>query len=199
MGANGMTMLENRAMLAGKCTVFLALLACACGAAEPAAAGAGGMTSMAGGPAVGTRFAGTYEVPVEPPLAAAALFTVSEVEWTLSGSRARLAYDLPRELVGKTLRVDFAGPLAADGTAQLLGDAGVADCSVQASTVVCNEQMPGLMPLEPDLATVEALAADTYAGPASDRLDVARLFSADPIGIARVDLSKPLGAEAERD
>ncbi|MES1187347.1 MAG: hypothetical protein ABUL60_26255 [Myxococcales bacterium] len=186
-------------MLAGKCTIFLALLACACGAAEPAASGAGGATSMAGGTGVGTRFAGTYEVPVEPALAAAALFTVSQVEWTLSGTRARLTYDLPRELVGKALRVDFAGTLAADGTAQLLGEAGKADCSVQVSTVVCNEQMPGLMPLEPDLAAVEALAADSYAGPASDRLDVARLFGADPIGIARVDLSKPLGAEAERD
>jgi hypothetical protein len=192
-------MLEDKAMFAGKWTVLMALLACACGAAEPAASGGGGAERMAGGPPVGTRFAGTYEVPVEPTLAAAALFPISEVEWTLSGAEATLAYGLPRELLGKSLRVDFSGTLAADGTAHLQGEAGVADCTVSASALVCNEQMSGLLPLEPDLATVENLAQDSYAGPASDRLEVAQLFVADPIGIARVDLSKPVGAEAEHD
>jgi hypothetical protein len=180
-------MLEDKAMFAGKWTVLMALLACACGAAEPAASGGGGAERMAGGPPVGTRFAGTYEVPI------------SEVEWTLSGAEATLAYGLPRELLGKSLRVDFSGTLAADGTAHLQGEAGVADCTVSASALVCNEQMSGLLPLEPDLATVENLAQDSYAGPASDRLEVAQLFVADPIGIARVDLSKPVGAEAEHD
>jgi len=192
-------MLENQAMSVGKWTVFVALLACACGGAEPAASGSGGTAGTEARPAVGTRFAGTYEVPVEPALAAAALFPVSEVEWTLSGTEVRLAYALPRELVGKALRVDFSGALAADGTAHLLGDAGAAECTVDASAVVCHEQMPGLLPLTPDLAVIERLAGDSYAGPASDRLDVALLFKADPIGIARVDLSTPAESEANTE
>lgn len=57
----------------------------------------------------------------------------------------------------------------------------------------------GLVPLAPDLAVVEKLAADFYSGPASDRLDVARLFEADPIGIARVDLTTPAETEANTE
>jgi hypothetical protein len=208
-------MLKMHPMTSGKAAVLLALLACACGAKAPSSASAGGASggvagspgtsaagsATAGGPGVGTRFAGSYEVPVDPALAAAAVFPLAELEWTVNGSDARLAYSLPPELVGKELRVDFSGTLAADNTAQLTGEAGTADCAIAATEVVCQEQMPGLLPLEPDLAVVEKLAQASYAGNAADRVAVAQLFGADPIGIARVHLAEPVenGAKPERD
>ena len=52
--------------------------------------------------------------------------------------------------------------------------------------------MKGLLPITPDLAVVESLAATEFAGPASMRLDVAKQFSVDPIGIVHVDLNAPV-------
>lgn len=120
--------------------------------------------------------------------AAAAVFAVDSVQWRASDKNAKLYYSLPQALVGKTIAIELEGAAAADGTAHLTGDAGVADCTVTASELTCREQLPGLLPLEPDLAVVERLAATSYAGPVSDRLAVARGFGADPIGILRVDL-----------
>jgi len=193
-------MLKIHAMKPGKSAVCVALLACACGGQDPSPAATGG-SSAAGNasPAAGTRFSGSYEVPVEPALSAAALFTLADVRWAVDGDTARLAYDLPRELIGKSLRVDFSGAVASDGSARLSGDAGSADCTIGAVSVVCQEDLQGLLPLEPDLDVVEALAKDDYAGPAADRLDVARRFAADPIGIAQVDLAARASTQGERD
>ncbi len=158
--------------------------------------GTGGAGGSAVTPAV---YKGTYEVPVTADLAAAAIYDVPEVEWTVTGGSVELHYDLPMGLVGQKLRVDFQGTVdAGAGTADLLGKIGDAQCTVAADSVSCLEHMPGLKPLTPDLAVVEQLAATEFSGPASMRVDVAKQFSVDPIGIVRVDLTSPVAVEPEK-
>lgn len=139
------------------------------------------------------NFHGTYSVPVPPALEAAASYDVPEVEWSVDGDEVELRYDLPRGLVGKALQLSFKGSLAGS-TAALSGSAGTADCTITSEEVVCNESMAGLLPLTPDYAVVEELAATDYAGPAADRLDVAKRFAGDPIGIVHIDLTVPAGS-----
>ena len=104
---------------------------------------------------------------------------------------ATLAYNLPRALVGKLVRVTFTGPFdPATGTATLTGTPGTSTCTVTAATVSCSEAMQGLVPLNPDLNVVTKLAS-TYPGPASDRTSLAQQFAGDHIGIALIDFSRP--------
>lgn len=144
-----------------------------------------------GGAAQPDQYSGTYEVPVAPELEAAATYVVAEIDWTVTDGVATLEYDLPLGLVGKKVRVSFSGPV--DGaTASLTGPPGTADCTIDATTVSCLETMGGLLPLEPDFAVIESMAAAEYPGPAADRIDVAKQFQGDPIGIVHIDLTKPV-------
>jgi hypothetical protein len=173
---------------------LIALLSCACGAgAEPAEQTPASPTGA--GASVSGVFTGTYEVPVTASLSDAATFSVAEVTWGANAKSASLSYKLPRELVGKSIAIELAGPVGPAGHASLSGAAGDADCTFNAVSVVCHETLAGLTPLEVDLSVVQQLATDSFAGNAQDRLDVAKLFSADPIGIANVDLSSPQTAE----
>lgn len=140
----------------------------------------------------GEVFSGVYEVPVPPALAAAARYTVAAFTWRVVAGVATLEYDLPMALVGRPLRVNFEGPFnAATQTATLVGPAGTAQCSRVGAEMRCHEVMKGIMPVKADLTVVAALASD-YAGPPADRLAVTKLFSPDPIGIARVQLASPV-------
>ncbi|MFO0548770.1 MAG: hypothetical protein U0271_10305 [Polyangiaceae bacterium] len=144
-----------------------------------------------GGAAQPATYAGTYEVPVPPELEAAATYTVAEINWTVANGVATLEYDLPLGLVGKKVRVRFSGPV--DGaTATLSGPPGTADCTLEAGAVSCLETMEGLLPLDSDYAVIESTAASEYAGPVADRIDVAKQFQGDPIGIVHIDLTKPV-------
>lgn len=161
----------------------VALLSSACGSeAEPG--GAGSSPSNTASTASG-KFSGTYEVPTAPELADAARFPIDGISWSNDGRAASLDYDLPKALVGEKLRVSFSGSVTGR-TAQLTGEAGTAECDLSQAQVVCRETMRGLLPLEPDLSVVEQLAPE---GAAQARVDVARTFSADPIGIATIDLT----------
>jgi hypothetical protein len=101
------------------------------------------------------------------------------------------------------VRVKFSGALDASGaTGTLSGPPGTAACDVASANVACNEAMAGLLPLAPDYAVIEQLAAAEYAGPASHRVDVAKAFASDPIGIVRIDLGAQVAgheAEVEKD
>jgi hypothetical protein len=128
---------------------------------------------------------------VEPALAAAATFDVTEFAWSVTGTVASLAYNLPRALVGIPLRVTFTGPYdPATGHGVLTGVAGTADCTATATTVTCNETMRGLLPIATDFTVVDRLASG-YPGPSADRTTVAARFAGDPIGIAHIDLGRP--------
>lgn len=173
------------------CALLLALPACA--PDDGAGAGGGGSQAASG------AYKGTYEVPtVTANLASAAVYPVPEVEWSIVDGVAELSYDLPLGLVGAPLRVKFTGALAASGTpSALAGEPGTASCDVANAAVVCHEIMRGLLPLTPDYAVVEQMAATEYAGPATDRLDVAKLFASDPIGIVKIDMNAPVAGHVE--
>ncbi|MFT3775986.1 MAG: hypothetical protein QM820_62375 [Minicystis sp.] len=173
------------AILTGASALLLAL--CAACNAEDGAGAAGG------GTAVAQAYRGTYEVPVTPDLASAATYDVAEVEWTVANGTAKLDYALPLGLVGKSVRVEFTGPVGASAaTAQLSGVAGTAACTFTGTAISCLENMAGLLPMEPDLAVIEQLAKTEYAGPAADRITVAKQFASDPIGIVHFDLTMPV-------
>lgn len=156
----------------------------------------------AGGASAATAYAGSYEVPVPPELAAAATYPVAEIEWSVVGGVATLEYDLPLGLVGTKVRVSFTGPV--EGTnSKLTGPVGTADCTIGDAAVSCLENMDGLLPLATDMAVVEQVAATEYAGPVVDRVDIAKRFQGDPIGIVHVDLTRavvvddPVGSEKD--
>jgi hypothetical protein len=162
----------------------------AAGGANAPATGQPGSTPAPGTTAAGS-FGGSYSVPTTAALAAAATFDMPELNWSVENNVATLAYNLPRALVGKLVRVTFTGPFdPATGTATMTGPPGTSTCTVTAATVSCSEAMQGLVPLNPDLAVVTKLAS-TYAGPVSDRTSLAQQFAGDPIGIALIDLSRP--------
>lgn len=154
--------------------------------------GSGG-TSPAPAPGVASgSFGGSYRVPVSPELTAAATYDVTEIHWVVTNDVATLSYNLPRALVGKTVRVDFTGPFdPATNRATLTGAAGTSECTIAPATISCAETMRGLLPLDPNLAVVEKLAAASYPGPAADRTAVAKQFAGDPIGSALIDLNRP--------
>lgn len=175
---------SRSSILSGACALSLVGL----GGCAPDDSGGAGSTAQG-------VYAGTYEVPVSADLAAAATYDVAEIEWVVTGNSVELRYDLPMGLVGKKVRVDFAGSVdEAAGTAKLTSVIGDAKCTVGADTVSCTENMQGLLPLTPDLAVVEQLAATEFSGPASMRVDVAKQFSVDPIGIVHIDLTAPVTA-----
>jgi hypothetical protein len=155
----------------------------------------GGTTSGPGGaPIAAGSHAGIYEVPIAAPeLANAAVYEVAEVEWTVTNGTAKLDYALPLGLVGKEVKVEFVGPIGASATkATLSGPAGTAECTLAGTAVSCLENMAGLHPLEPNYAVIEQLAQVEYGGPAAHRLDVAKQFANDPIGIVKFDVQAPV-------
>lgn len=156
------------------------------GSAPPAAAGEGAAPAAPIG--VGLEFTGTYEVPVPAELAAAASYRTPHIRWTVQGGIATLEYALPPGLVGGAVRVEFSGPVdPATGQGTLVGKVGSAECTATPNRVSCLEKMPGILPLTPDMALVEAAAKDEYAGPVQDRVRVTERFIGDPIGIVHFD------------
>jgi len=161
-------------------------LALSAGCSSGGASGAGGGAAL---PTSG-EFHGTYEVPVSADLAAAALYDVPVVEWSVTDGVAKLEYDLPLGLVGTAIRLEFVGPAGASApTGPLTGPPGTADCTFTGTAVSCLEKMAGLLPITPDYAVVEQLAKTEYAGPPADRVNVTKRFVSDPIGIVHFDLS----------
>ena len=197
-------MLKLCTMSSRRLAAMYALCVCACGGGaapteQPASAGGSAAAASQAGAGGGAgssvlRSGITYEVPVDPSLAAAAVFAITKVDWRASGSEASLSYDLPRELVGKNVSVELTGSVDASGVAHLAGGAGTADCA-SVGAVVCHEVLSGLKPLQPDLAVVQSLAEASFAGSIQDRLDVARLFAGDPIGILTFDPAADSSAE----
>lgn len=170
---------------------FLFVVGCG-SAAAPSGSAAGGGGNETAPPVQDGTFAATYEVPVPESLSAAATFTFDSLNWKLKNDGSvRLAYNLPKDLVGKTLSVELEGALSSDAqTAELSGSAGTASCTLSATTVTCHEQLSGLAPIDSDFAVVEKLASSDFAGPSAQRVSVAQLFSSEPIGIVYIDLTR---------
>ena len=137
-------------------------------------------------------FVGSYVVPTSVDLASAAIFSVPEVDWTISSGIVTLHYDLPVGLVGGDLSVMFSGPLASGATsAQLTGANGTSACTASGTVVSCSEVFANLGTLPISMTVVEQTATTTFSGPVSSRVAVAQIFSSDPIGTVSFDISRP--------
>jgi hypothetical protein len=137
-------------------------------------------------------FIGSYVVPTSADLASAAIFSVPEVDWTVSSGIVTLHYELPVGLVGGLLPVTFSGPLASGATnAALTGANGTSGCTASGTVVSCSEVFTNLGTLPISMTVVQQTATATFSGPVSSRVAVANLFSSDPIGTVSFDVSKP--------
>lgn len=170
----------------------------ASGSAPPAPSGT--PESNAGAAGGERTFSGLYDVPVPPDLAAAATYPTAEVHWTVQNGTARLAYNLPKGLVGGSIRVDFSGPFdPATGKGTLIGEAGTSECTASTTSVLCTETMRGLLPIDADMELVAAIAREEYVGPVQHRIDVTQRFIGDPIGIVRFELSTGIAGLEHED
>jgi hypothetical protein len=132
-----------------------------------------------------------YVVPVPPDLVAAARYPVDAVEWSVKRGIATLRYYLPVGLVGGSLEVEFTGSLLPGATSASLrsADGGTATCTALGTTITCHEIFGDLGPLPISMKVVRAVAAREYAGPVEDRVAVANIFPADPIGFVDFDVA----------
>ena len=181
----------QRLTVAMRSTAALSLMLIGCTSAASDDGGADAWLAAQTPPAITGIYAGRYTVPTTADLAAAAVFDVAEVDWTVTGTTVTLEYALPVGLVGGHLRVAFTGPLGAPS--QLVGTAGTGTCTGTSATgASCREVMPnlGALPLSADV--VMQTAALEYAGPAADRAKVATVFSSDPIGVLEIDFATPV-------
>jgi hypothetical protein len=138
-------------------------------------------------------YVGHYQVPTTPDLASAAHYPVTHVDWTVAAGIATLHYDLPLGLVGGPISVTLTGTIDPGATMiSVAGAVGVGSCVANATTITCREAFSNLGVLPISVAVVEQFAALEYAGPASDRIAVANVFSSDPIGIVDFDLQAPI-------
>lgn len=140
---------------------------------------------------------GRYEVPLDPEhaeLGDAAFTPVFGARLRIDEGQVSLSYDFPLELTGVDQSVDFDGPLPeGDGPLVLAGDPGTATCSIRnvdgpSFDIHCFEELPGV---DVDVAALETLLEERGVAPAeiAARIDVAKLFSEDPIGIFEGRLS----------
>jgi hypothetical protein len=143
-------------------------------------------------PAMTGSYVSTYRVPTTAELQAAALFPVDHADWIIANGVVTLDYKLPVGLVGGLVDVTLTGAITPGATTvELAGAQGIGHCVATATTIKCREEFANLGQLPISMAVVEQTAALEYAGPAADRVDVATVFSSDPIGIVELDLSKP--------
>jgi hypothetical protein len=182
-------MLERGTMK--KALVLLAVAACGGSTVNDLGSPAPAPSATAPLPQVAEmEFTGFYDVPVPSELTAAATYVQADVHWSMQNGVAHLDYQLPVGLVGSAIHVEFNGPFDPNSSKQTLtGPAGTAECTVTATSVSCFETMFGLLPIAADMAVIEAIAKQDYAGPANERLDVSRRFIGDPLGIVRFDLA----------
>ncbi|HEX3758703.1 MAG TPA: hypothetical protein VHW23_08345 [Kofleriaceae bacterium] len=132
-------------------------------------------------------------MPTTSDLASAAVFSVPEVDWTITAGVVTLHYDLPVGLVGGDLSVTFTGSLVTSATsADLASTNGTSGCTASGTVVTCSEAFAGLGTLPISMAVVQQQAAATFPGPVASRVAVANVFSSDPIGTVSFDTSKPV-------
>ena len=129
---------------------------------------------------------GTYTVPVPPELAPFAQFVLNDSQITSDNTGVVVSYDLPIELVGPNHpTIVLGGKQRPGGIMILQGEYGDASCFTRAEKVECIVQYEDL---EIDLAGVERILAARNIGPHERelRLQVAKIFSGEPVGIVEI-------------
>jgi hypothetical protein len=177
------------------CWPCLGLLAISLNLAACGTDGSGLEGTLSAGAGAGStnmqRVAGaTYRVPVPDSLSAWASYPVEEVEFERSGSRVQIRYPFPRWLSGDSENIELEGvaPAGADGF-DVTADQGSGRCTRTGSRFECLETLPGLE-IDRDKARDRMVDAGLAATEVEQRLEVTRIFEADPIGILEFELDR---------
>jgi hypothetical protein len=133
-----------------------------------------------------------YRVPVsDPALAALANYPISVKTQRVDGT-IRVHYDMPVALVGAAnVAVDLVG--TDTGTIiKVAGAAGLGKCIASEASLICNERLPGV---RVDLVGVRRQAVLDGLSPTEVdmRVEIARRFIIDPIGIMRAQFAAAAG------
>jgi hypothetical protein len=121
---------------------------------------------------------GLYFVPTPAELASYAVFPVGEVWLMQSGEQVEITYKLPSLLVGVEQRVSFRGRANA-GVLALAGDDGQSHCFEINGLWMCHEAFDQVYT---DLDQLAELLQGRPQFEIDARMEVARIFSTDPIG-----------------
>jgi hypothetical protein len=126
---------------------------------------------------------GQYSVPVEPRLQALATFPLNEIIHRETEGIVTLSYDLPIELTGVAHdRVWLRGDSKSGPEFKMSGPRGEGSCFRSEKALSCSVN---LTPVRIDRPHLEEKLRQISSSPAEvlDRLEVARTFESDPIGI----------------
>lgn len=124
-------------------------------------------------------FTAAYEVPVdEPDLMAFAHYKIPDIRLRERNGKLELKYELPAHLVGENL-----GSITFEGTPEdMRSEFGHASCQIQVCTLNYNKKLSDI--LTQRLPEIEKLLIrDFPAAEIEQRMEVARRFAGDPIGI----------------
>jgi hypothetical protein len=134
-----------------------------------------------------------YRVPVsDPALKKQASFPITAKVQRFAG-QIRVHYDMPVGLVGApNVAVDLVGP-DTGLVLKLAGDAGLGTCTATADgTIICNERLPGLT-VNLEGVRKQAVLEGLSAADVDARVEIAKRFITDPIGIMRAQFSPAVG------
>jgi len=126
----------------------------------------------------------TYEVPMrDPKLLKYARFELNDVEVTHGRLNAlQIAFDMPKDLVGKDLRIElFQVTAQAAGDVRLEGDLANADCKQGAEALACTIRYT----FEPHYGVSTFFRLVTRSHYIS-RMKVVQAFAREPIGILTI-------------
>jgi hypothetical protein len=171
---------------------MLAMLAslAACGTngsdLEDMASGGAGADGSGLEPAAGA----TYRVPVPESLSPWATYPVEKVEFERSGSRVKIRYPFPRWLSGDSENIELEGVAPAEADVfDVTAEQGSGRCTRTGSRFDCLETLPGLE-IDREKARERMSDAGLAATEVEQRLEVTRIFEADPIGILEFELER---------
>lgn len=156
------------------------------GSRDGSASGAAG----AGGAGVERPTGAIYRVPVPDALSAWASYPVEEVELEREGADIEISYPFPRWLSGDSEKIVLEGAYsnAAEGF-PVTAEQGSGTCTHTGARFECLESLPGLE-VDREKARDRMLDAGLSAQEIEQRLEVTRIFEADPIGILEFELER---------
>ncbi len=133
------------------------------------------------------NFKASYEVPVAnaPDLLEFALYEIPDIRIRSSQNHMELKYELPQHLVGTEL-----GSITFEGTPDnLVSPFGKATCVKDQCELIYNEKLSKV--LQARMPEIEELIRNDFdSATAAKKIEVARRFAGDPIGIIHYEVEK---------
>lgn len=162
------------------------LAACGDGGARGSIPGVAGAAGAADGRPEGA----IYRVPVPPALRPWASYPVEEVELEREGADIEISYPFPRWLSGDSDEIVLQGVYSdrPEGF-PVTAEQGSGTCTHTGARFECRESLPGLE-VDREKARERMLDAGLSTQEIEQRLEVTRIFEADPIGIFEFELGR---------